>query len=83
MTRIQVLAAASIAVAVFVLALKFAAYYVTGSIALYSDALESGVNVVGGCAALYAIRVGASPPMPAIPTDTRRRSIFRPCSRGR
>jgi divalent metal cation (Fe/Co/Zn/Cd) transporter len=36
----------SIAVAIAVMALKYAAFLVTGSVALYSDALESIVNLV-------------------------------------
>jgi cation diffusion facilitator family transporter len=55
------IAAASIAVAVAVLLLKLAAWWLTGSVALYSDALESVVNVATGVAALAAIRFGAIP----------------------
>ncbi len=58
--RVQ-LALGSIGVGVVVLALKAAAYWVTGSIALYSDALESVINVVTAGIALYAIRVSAQP----------------------
>jgi cation diffusion facilitator family transporter len=54
-------AAASIGVAVLVMAIKYAAYAITGSVALYSDALESIVNVVTAAAALIAIRVSAQP----------------------
>lgn len=61
MSRIKTLAALSIVVAGVVLALKFAAYYVTGSIALYSDALESVINVATACFALYAIGVSERP----------------------
>ena len=43
------------------LALKYGAYYVTGSVALYSDALESIVNVVAAMAAWWAIRVSYKP----------------------
>src|SRR5690606_1264944 len=39
------------------MALKYAAYLVTGSVALYSDALESIVNVATAVAALIAVRV--------------------------
>jgi cation diffusion facilitator family transporter len=55
-------AAASIGVACAVLGIKYAAYMMTGSVALFSDALESIVNVLTGVAALIAIRVGAHPP---------------------
>lgn len=44
-----------------VLALKFAAYGLTGSIALLSDALESIVNVATAVAAWLALRVSARP----------------------
>ncbi len=61
MARIQRFATISIFVAALVLTLKYSAYYVTGSVALYSDALESIINLVTACAALYAIRVSARP----------------------
>jgi len=51
----------SIAVAAAVLALKYLAYWVTGSVALYSDALESIVNLITALIALYAIHVAAQP----------------------
>ena len=44
-----------------VLGLKFAAYWLTGSAALYSDALESTINVLAAGAAFFAIRVSARP----------------------
>jgi cation diffusion facilitator family transporter len=55
------LAAASIAIAILVLLLKVAAWLLTGSVALYSDALESLVNVATAIAAVAAIRLGALP----------------------
>ena len=55
------LAAGSIAVAFVVLALKTVAWWLTGSVALYSDALESLVNVATAVAAVVAIRLGAIP----------------------
>ncbi len=61
MDQRQKLALGSIAVAIAVLGLKYAAYAVTGSIALYSDALESVINVVTALVALYAIRVSLLP----------------------
>ena len=60
--RISQVAAASIAVAFAVMGLKYLAYLWTGSIALYSDALESIVNVVTAVAALVAVRISAQPP---------------------
>lgn len=59
--RIRTLAAISIAVALVVMAIKYAAYLVTGSVALFSDALESIVNVAAGVAAWAAIRVATKP----------------------
>lgn len=56
------LALGSIAVGILVLGLKYLAYKVTGSIALYSDALESTVNVATAFAAFFAIRWSATPP---------------------
>ena len=58
----QMVAAASIGVAFAVMGIKYVAYLMTGSVALFSDALESIVNVLTGIAALVAIRVGAHPP---------------------
>ncbi len=56
------LALGSIAVGVIVLALKYFAFHLTGSIALYSDALESIVNVATAIAAFFAVRLSAVPP---------------------
>ncbi|MGH6859589.1 MAG: cation diffusion facilitator family transporter [Phyllobacterium sp.] len=60
-TTVQRLAFWSIFVGIAVLGLKYAAYHVTGSVALYSDALESIVNVVAAMAAWWAIRVSHMP----------------------
>lgn len=57
----QRIAMASIAVALLVMGLKYAAYLETGSIALLSDALESIVNVITGVIALWAITVSYKP----------------------
>lgn len=54
-------ALASVAVALAAMAIKYMAYVVTGSVALYSDALEGIVNVITGLLALLAIRVSARP----------------------
>lgn len=59
--RLSRLATASIAVAFAVMGLKYLAYLLTGSVALYSDALESIVNVVTAVAALIAVRVSERP----------------------
>ena len=60
-TATTTIAIGSIAVGVVVLGLKFAAWWLTGSVALYSDALESLVNIATAIAALAAIRYGALP----------------------
>ncbi|GAC83572.1 cation-efflux pump [Gordonia paraffinivorans] len=52
----------SIVTAVAVFALKVVAWWVTGSVGLLSDALESIVNVVAAVAAFVALRVAAKPP---------------------
>ena len=56
------IAAGSLAVSLLVLAIKYVAWLVTGSVALYSDALESIVNVVTAVATIVAIRGAAHPP---------------------
>jgi cation diffusion facilitator family transporter len=61
MKRVQILAAGSIAVGLAVLALKYLAWHLTGSVALLSDAIESIVNVATAIAALIAIRFAAQP----------------------
>src|SRR5262245_29202036 len=43
------------------MAIKYAAYLRTGSVALYSDALESGVNVLTAVAALIAVSISRRP----------------------
>ncbi len=55
------MAIASIAVACAVLGIKYLAYATTGSVALYSDALESIVNVVTALVAFAAIRISVRP----------------------
>lgn len=61
MDRLQRTAAGSIAIGVLVLAIKYAAYAVTGSVALLSDALESIVNVATAIAAFVALRIAMQP----------------------
>lgn len=55
------LALGSIGIGVLVLGLKFLAWRLTGSVALYSDALESIINVATAVAAFVAVRVSAMP----------------------
>lgn len=62
-SRLPMRAAAwSLGVGLGVLVLKFAAYYWTGSVALYSDALESMVNVGAAGAAMVALWFASQPP---------------------
>lgn len=60
-TSSQSLAIGSVAVALLVLALKIWAWRLTGSVALYSDAMESLVNVVAALLAWFAIRMAERP----------------------
>lgn len=61
MTRATTTAAGSVAVALAVLAMKGVAWWLTGSVALFADALESVVNVAAALAALAAVRYSAMP----------------------
>ena len=61
MSRTEKIAFGSIIVGIIVLGLKALAWWMTGSVALLSDALESTVNVATAVAALLAIRVAAKP----------------------
>jgi len=51
----------SIVAALVTIALKTAAYFITGSVGLLSDAVESLVNLVGGIMALAMLTVAARP----------------------
>ena len=55
-------AALSILAAVLTIGLKVGAYLLTGSVGLFSDAAESGVNLVAAVAALWALTVALRPP---------------------
>jgi cation diffusion facilitator family transporter len=57
----------SLAVAVAVLALKGLAAWLTGSVALSADAIESVVNVITAVVALIAVRLAARPADAALP----------------
>ncbi len=52
----------SIAAAVITIGLKAGAYFLTGSVGLLSDALESMVNLVAAVVALAALSIAARPP---------------------
>lgn len=62
MDQAQRIALGSLVVGLLVLGLKSVAYLLTGSVALYSDAAESVVNVAAAVAAFVAVRVSATPP---------------------
>lgn len=51
----------SIGAAVSTIALKFGAYWLTGSVGLFSDAIESLVNLVAAVVALWALTFAAKP----------------------
>ncbi|MBW4981869.1 cation diffusion facilitator family transporter [Mameliella sp. CS4] len=61
MPRAVKIAAGSIAVGGAVLAIKLLAWWLTGSVALLSDALESIVNVATAIAAFVAVRIAVQP----------------------
>ena len=61
MSKALNIAAGTIGVGILVLALKTVAWWITGSAALYSDALESTVNVAAALVALVAIRFASQP----------------------
>ncbi|MDX2139986.1 MAG: cation diffusion facilitator family transporter [Chloroflexota bacterium] len=52
----------SIGAALATISLKALAYFITGSVSLLSDALESLVNLVAAVFALWALHVAAQPP---------------------
>jgi cation diffusion facilitator family transporter len=52
----------SIVAAILTIAIKAGGYFVSHSVGLLSDALESGVNLVAALAALTALHIGAQPP---------------------
>jgi cation diffusion facilitator family transporter len=62
MDRALKIALGSFAISLVVLAIKYAAFLITGSVALYSDALESIINVATAVAVIIALRVAAMPP---------------------
>jgi len=52
----------SIAAALLTIALKAGAYFITGSVGLLADAMESGVNLVAAVFALIILGIAAQPP---------------------
>lgn len=57
-----------------VMGLKMLAWWVTGSVALLSDGLESSVNVVAAVIAYAMIGYAAKRPMPTTPSGITRRN---------
>jgi divalent metal cation (Fe/Co/Zn/Cd) transporter len=55
-------AGVSIVAAVVTIALKVGAYLFTGSVGLFSDAAESGVNLIAAVGAFLALRTAKRPP---------------------
>lgn len=51
----------SVLAALATIALKFLAYFLTGSVGLFSDAMESMVNLLGAVVALIALTIAARP----------------------
>ncbi len=62
MRQAERIASGSIALGLAVLGLKLAAWWLTGSAALFSDAAELVVNVAASAVALVALRLAAQPP---------------------
>lgn len=52
----------SIGAAIVTMAMKFTAYFLTGSMGLFSDAAESCVNLTAAVFALWALTIAARPP---------------------
>jgi cation diffusion facilitator family transporter len=50
-----------VAVSAALLTIKFAAYFITNSVAIFTDAAESIVNVLAGVMGLYALYLSAKP----------------------
>ncbi|MBD8065543.1 cation transporter [Devosia sp. PTR5] len=74
--RTLTIATASLFVGIAVLGLKVAAWWFTGSVALYSDALESIVNVVTAITALVAVRLARRPADAALPYGYHKAEYF-------
>jgi cation diffusion facilitator family transporter len=66
-TKLTRFAWLSIAAALLTIGLKAAAYFITGSVGLLSDALESVVNLVTALMALTMLTVAARPPSDSLP----------------
>lgn len=60
--KTQLMGLLSIAAAVLTLCLKFGAYFLTHSIGLYSDALETFVNLAAGFIVFSVVTIASKPP---------------------
>lgn len=70
------LAVGSLAIGILVLGLKGVSAWLTGSIALYSDALESVVNVITAIVAIAAIRLADRPADETLPYGYHKAEYF-------
>lgn len=59
--RLRLFISLSIAVALFTITLKTIAYFVTGSVGLLSDALESGINLLAALIAYFSLWYASRP----------------------
>lgn len=71
-----VAALGSVVLGTLVLGLKLLAWRVTGSIALFSDALESTINIAAAGAALIALRISERPADPGHPYGHHKAEYF-------
>jgi divalent metal cation (Fe/Co/Zn/Cd) transporter len=78
MNGVHTLALGSVVVGLIVLGLKYFAYYLTGSVALLSDAIESIVNVATAVVALLAIRWSSKPADDEHPYGHHKVNTFQP-----
>src|SRR5256885_6997656 len=68
----------SIGTAVVTLAIKWTAWWLTGSVGLLSDALEAFINLGAGLLALWMLRVAALPPDDKHPYGLSKAEYFAP-----
>lgn len=61
MSTVRNMALLSIAASIVTLALKFGAWFLTGSVSLFSDAAESLVNLTAGLMAFWMLTIAARP----------------------
>ena len=61
-THLTRFALLSLVAALATITLKMAAWYITGSVGLLSDAMESIVNVVAAAATMWLLFLSARPP---------------------